>query len=205
MNRFILPILAMGFTTPVYAQSALDALSGPALSDWQGFNVAGEVNFIQSGDLTFFGPPDVSGDLDAELFGISLGYRHQVGNLVFGGAFDVVGGDGDFSADLAGMSIIDDGDTSNRNLRLGGEVGYAFGRFLPYATAGIARFTFLDTETAGDNAGSGTFFGAGLDYQTGVFGSVGIEVLRQEFDGFDSGPDLDVEYTSIGVNFRLRY
>lgn len=200
MNRIVLSWLAATvLATPVHA----DPFSEP-LSDWQGIYFGVTAETYGSTTLDFADTPALTGDIDDEQFGGFIGYRHQFGRTVIGAEFDATVGDTTTTLSAPIASFEDTIGSRTSFLRLGAEAGFAFGRFLPYATAGISTLTFQDT-AVGDNRGFGEFYGLGLDFQTGEFGSIGFEVLRHDIDDFDDIDDLSVEATTFGINFALRY
>lgn len=196
MNRTLAAIAVMALSSPAHAQ-----VTGQAFSDWQGFYVGAQLNYFSDSEFSASSTSLIGGDVEGEIFGTFIGYRHQFGAFVVGAEVDFVGGEVDSTITALGTGTTDTSDLGI--IRAGGEVGYAFGRFLPYAHAGIARVVFRDTMNGGDNSSTGSFVGLGLDYQTGEHGSIGVELNRQSFDDLD--PDLSLDATTVGVSFALRY
>lgn len=197
MNRFVLSFLAMALSSPVYAQ---DADSIP----WGGFYAGLQVDGIADSGFSFAAAPSVTGEIEGSNFGGFFGYRYQFNQIVVGGELDFTSGDVDTSFSAPGSSIAD----GSRILmtRLGAEIGYDAGRFLPYATAGFARINFQDTiGGGGDNVANGSYAGLGIEYQTSRRSSIGAEVLQHSFDDFSLSPDISLDVTTFGVNYAMRF
>lgn len=77
---------------------------------------------------------------------------------------------------------------------LRGRVGYAFGRFMPYATAGVA---FVDGD---HNSGSGTAMGIGAEYAftPGISG-------RLEYLSLDTGSSHNQETNILRAGLSMRF
>lgn len=195
MNRFSLPLLLAALSSPVYAQ---DANSIP----WGGFYAGLQIDALPGSEFSLDGFPVVSGDIDGTNFGGFLGYRYQFNQVVVGGEFDFTSGDVETSFAAPGFATTVD--SQILMTRVGAEVGYDAGRLLPYATAGYARINFQDT-TGGDNIADGSYFGLGVEYQTGRRSSVGAELLQHNFDSFSLAPDVNLDVTSFGLNFAVRF
>jgi opacity protein-like surface antigen len=165
-------------------------------ADWSGFYAGGQFGL---GRLTTeITNGEESEDIiegDGALFGLHAGYMQDFGRLVAGAeldwdktqiGLDPINGEGEVSS----IGQIDS--VARAKLRL----GYDAGRFLPYATAGVARATFdYDEDAAADTAGladngNGSFFGLGISYMATDRFMVGIEALRHDFD---DTPDIDEE------------
>ena len=199
MNRFLLSGLFLALGGAVQAQS----ISAPH-SDWQGVYLGAMLDGYANTEFNFGAFPDLDGTIEGHQFGGFIGYRHQFGDFVIGGEFDVTTGGTTTTLSLPNMTFEDAIGTRTQFLRLGVEAGYSIGRFLPYGTAGVASLTFEDTAN-GDNRGLGHFYGFGVDVQTGEYVSVGFEVLRHEFDDFDLIDDFSLETTTYGLNVAVRY
>ena len=100
------------------------------------------------------------------LFGATLGYNWQTGGFVYGL-------EGDFAMSMVKGSVACDAATcETKNTYLGtarGGVGYAFDRYLPYVTGGVAfgniKATNLNPGFSTATASKiGYTFGAGLEY-----------------------------------------
>jgi outer membrane immunogenic protein len=200
MNRSLMPWLAaMAFSAPVHAQSLPSAFT-----DWEGVYIGFDLESFGDNALSFATNPLLTGTIDGLQLGGFIGYRHQFGNFVIGGELGANEGGTDTVLSIPIIAVSDSLGTRTSFLRAGVEAGYAFERFLPYATVGFASLTFRET-ALGNTRGTGQFYGFGLDYQTGEYGSVGFEVLRHEIDDFNNIGDLSVEATTFGINFAVRY
>lgn len=198
MNRMFAPWLAaMAFTLPAHAQSVPEAIS-----DWEGVRIGLNVEAFLDNSLSFEDIPDLTGEIEDTHFGAFIGYRYQFEDIVVG--VELGGSGGETTTTLSAPGFEDPIGSRTQLVRLGVEAGYAFGRILPYGTAGFASLTFLDT-AEGDNRGFGYFYGAGVEYQTGEYTSVALEVLRHEFDDFSELEFMSVEATTVTLGFALRY
>jgi len=200
MNRIVMPwLVAMAVTSSAHAKSVLSAYS-----DWEGVYVGFTVDSFGDNTFDFETTPFLTGDIDGRQWGSFIGYRRQFGDFVIGGEFDASVGDTDTTLSVPLIAFEDSFGTRTSLRRLGVEAGYSFGRFLPYATAGLATLTFQET-AEDDNRGIGQFYGLGLDVQTGEYVSIGIEALRHNIDNFSEIDDFSVEATTFGLNFAVRY
>jgi hypothetical protein len=95
--------------------------------------------------LSLASTPLLTGTVDGLQLGGFIGYRHQVGNFVSGGELGANEGATDTTLSVPIVAISDSLGKRTSFLRAGVEVGYAFERFLPFATAGFASLTFRDT------------------------------------------------------------
>ena len=81
-------------------------------------------------------------------------------------------------------------------------VGYDFGKFLPYATAGVASAKVSSSSFAGTDTGA--LIGLGVDYQVGENLILGAEVIKNQFDNFeDSNVDLEATDAALRLSFRF--
>ena len=129
----------------------------------------------------------LSEEYDVDAFGIHAGYLHDFGQFVLGGelSFDRLKSDGvDGGADL---------------LRLRGRAGYDLGKFMPYATLGVARYS--DDEFSE----TGLTYGIGAEYLlTDQFG-IGLEYSRSNFSdvsGID-GLDIDIDMIQLRASYHF--
>jgi outer membrane immunogenic protein len=154
-------------------------------------------------------PGTDSFNINGGLIGGTAGYNWQVGQIVFG-----LEGDGDWS----GIK----GSTTNFETRndwlatFRGRLGYAFDRFLPYVTGGLAAgdikattlgFSGIDTDRAGWTVGGGVEFAiagpwtAKLEYLHVDLGSANC--------GFSCGTftpdnvDLKTNIVRGGINYKF--
>jgi outer membrane immunogenic protein len=179
---------------------------GPQAYNWSGFylGINGGYGF---GTSSFTGTD--SFNINGGLIGGTAGYNWQVGQIVFG-----LEGDGDWS----GIK----GSTTNFETRndwlatFRGRLGYAFDRFLPYVTGGLAAgdikattlgFSGIDTDRAGWTVGGGVEFAiagpwtAKLEYLHVDLGSANC--------GFSCGTftpdnvDLKTNIVRGGINYKF--
>lgn len=198
MNRFVLPLLAMAFASPVSAQSS--AFGSGTVSDWAGGHYGIQVGFPSSSTITFGDLPDFGDQLEGMSGGGQIGYRRQNDAFVYGAEIEFLVGEQALTAPGAS-----DVDVRTTRTRLGGQAGYAFGRVLPYGTAGIARMTFQNTEGFGDTSSFGTFGGLGVEVQTGEHTSIAIEAVRESFLNFNEGATINVTQTTISAQLNLHF
>ena len=184
---------------PVYA---------PVPFTWTGFYVGayGGGGFGRSD----FSDPFATGRFDTSgaVFGGTLGYNYQMGNVVLG-----VEGDGGWS-NIRGSAVCGVGiscETRNDWLATArGRVGYAFDRFLPYVTGGAA-FGNIKTSISGlgtaDETRTGWTLGGGLEASIAGPWSAKVEYLYVDLGRGASVLGSDAEFTShivrAGINYRF--
>lgn len=156
------------------------AIGGPV--DWTGFYVGGQLGVA-------FGDADFASSDESVIGGVTLGYDHDFGQWVLGGALDY-----DFTdIDIAPGSSLEE------IFRVKVRAGPKIGRGLLYGTGGYA---YADSDNMGDE--DGWFIGGGYEYMVNDRFSVGGEVLYHEFDSFD-GTDNDVDVTTVQVRATFRF
>ncbi len=196
MNRFILPLIAMAFTSPVHAQSSVTGGG----SDWAGGYLGFQFGFPVDSSFTRDAFPGVEAELEGTIGGAQVGFWRQNDAFVYGAEIEFLVGE---------QAIVQSGaadvDVRVTTTRLGGQAGYDLGRFMPYGTLGIARMTFQDTIGFGDTSSFGTFAGLGVAYQLGQSTSIGLEAVRQSFSNFNEGSDANVEQTNLSVQINFHY
>lgn len=150
--------------------------------DWTGFYIGGQIGAA-------FGDGDLASSDENVIGGVTLGYDHDFGRYVIGGALDY-----DFTDfDIAPNSSLEE------IFRLKIRGGPKIGRGLLYGTGGYAN---ADSDNMGNE--DGWFIGGGYDYMVNDQFSVGGEVLYHEFDGFGpAGNDVDVTTVQIRATFRF--
>ena len=133
----------------------LPAVAEPSIVDWSGAyagvaigKVNGASEFCQENFRDTCGANPTNVELPApapngNAFGVQLGYNWQKGKAVFGVEFDYsklnVEGVDSSTADY-GCGFIDECVTVlNSAMSLRGRIGFAAGKFLPFATAGLSR------------------------------------------------------------------
>ena len=190
MKRFALPLLAMALSSPAYAQD-IDP-------NWTGYYIGAEVSGLLDGELEIdLGVATGIVELDGLQYGLFGGYRYELGSFVIGGEYDFSGA----RTELVGLS----GSTRLSLHRGGVELGYAVGRFLPYATAGIAHIRFRGE--GGTFTDTGTFAGVGLDYRLRGASTLGVEVNGFDFGPLDGGFPFPTtpELTTVGINYSVSF
>jgi outer membrane immunogenic protein len=170
------------------------------------------------GTSSFDGPPATgSFSTSGGLIGGTLGYNWQAGQAVFG-----VEGDLDWSGLTGSTSAAVCVGCSTRNTYLGtarGRLGWAFDRFMPYVTGGLA---FGDIRATGPAAFAGASsnqvgwtLGAGLEFALAQNWTAKAEYLYADLGSFNCGgacgvppigPDNVTLRTNIfrgGINYRF--
>lgn len=179
------PIL-ISFDAPADTPAAvLSTQNRPALgssANWTGFYVGGQlgVGIVDT---------DLSSSDEGFIGGVTLGYDHDFGRWVLGGALDY-----DFADIDAGP-----GASVEEIFRLKLRGGPKIGNGLLYGAAGWAN---ADTDNAGDD--DGWFIGGGYEYLISSQLSVGGEVLYHQFDNFNSTGN-DIEATTIQIRATFRF
>ena len=223
MKRFLLTVgaglLAAAMVSPSFAadlpRPAYKAPIYVAPFSWSGFYVGinggygwGKSSWqntgANTGDFTIKGP----------LVGGTLGYNLQTGSFVWGleADADISFIKGSTTVNCAGAGC----ETRNRWLATGrGRIGYAWDRFLPYLTGGVAFGDIKMTNPAGASETKtkvGWTAGAGLEYAFMGPWSAKIEYLYVDLGKATCGAatcglDTDVKFNAhigkIGVNYRF--
>jgi outer membrane immunogenic protein len=184
--------------------------------NWTGFYVG--VNGGGGwGQSNWDAPGVATGDfnLSGGLVGGTLGYNYQVGQAVFG-----IEGDIDWSSIKGSSTTNCPLGCETRNSWLGtvrGRLGYAFDRFMPYVTGGVA---FGDIKATANGLGSQTSTNAGWTVGAGVEAAlVGnwtakVEYLYVDLGSFNCSlgacsttvtPDVDFRSHLVraGINYRF--
>lgn len=175
---------AGGYAEPVTEAAVAPSAAYAAGTDWSGFYAGLQYG---TGDLSasFRGVSVDAGDFDA--YGIHAGYMWDLGGFVVGAELDYnkVALDGDSDAD---------GDL----MRVRGRLGADLGRFLPYATLGLASLS-SDGESE-----SGATYGLGADFLVSDNFSVGLEYSTHDFDDVDgTGINIDADLVQIRASYRF--
>lgn len=176
----------LGFDAPSSALTATlstqASLAPGGSANWTGFYLGGQLGF---GSVD----SDLSGNDEDVIGGFTLGYDHDFGRWVLGGALDY-----DFADITAGP-----GTSVEEIFRVKLRGGPKIGNGLLYGAAGWAN---ADTDNAGSD--DGWFIGAGYEYLISSQFSVGAEVLYHEFDNFNStGTDIEATTVQIRATFRF--
>ncbi|HEY6833075.1 MAG TPA: outer membrane protein [Pseudolabrys sp.] len=200
-------------------------IKAPAPFSWTGFYVGGNVGYgwgraSLDGGVASLSPKGVDG-------GVQLGYNYEVGQVVFG-----LEGDFQFADHKDSISASGGGATETLEAKSDwfstarGRIGFAFDRFLPYVTGGVA-FTHtkvneeltaaggLFASASADKTSTGYAIGGGLEYAIDRNWSVKGEYLHlgfgsQTYDftpaggpAFSVGSKLSFDIARLGVNYRF--
>ncbi|SHE66966.1 Opacity protein [Loktanella atrilutea] len=161
-------------------------------ADWTGAYVGGSLGYARI-DGTFNGADLFAGSPDGTAYGIHAGYNRDFGRVVVGGELQYEATDVQ-----EGSSFLQFGSIARAKLR----VGYDAGRFMPYATTGVARASISNSSFAGEDTGA--FAGLGVDYRYTPSLSVGAEILQHRFDDFNgSGVELDATTMGLRASFNF--
>ena len=185
MIRFLLAVSVAVIAAPAFAA---DARTSAKMSDWTGWYAGAQYDFID-GDAT------VGGAFDGKVYGIFGGYRHDFGDFVIGGELDYSVGD----ITAVGGPTLD----IDALLRVGVEVGYDAGPALIYATLGYATMDLSAPGVSGEV--DGVFYGVGADFMVSDRVSLGLEIIRDDFDSVGGLAGNDLEMTSVGLNVSFRF
>ncbi len=203
-----IPRREMPVKAPVYAPA-------PPFS-WTGFYVG-----INGGgawgrsDFDFAGARTGGFDVSGGLVGGTIGYNYQTGPFVLG-----IEGDINWTS-IRGSTpcLVGAFSCETKNDWLGtarGRIGYAFDRFMPYVTGGLAVGN-IKADIPGLGSGSDTkagwTVGGGLEYALYGNWTVKAEYLRVDLGTFDCGlacgvvtptnVKFDTNIVRAGVNFRF--
>jgi outer membrane immunogenic protein len=142
--------------------------------------------------------------------GAQLGFNYQVSSLVFGleGDYGYSGMKGD-TACVGGVCNV----RNNWLATTRGRIGYAFDRFMPYFTGGLAFGNIKADHTLLGQASStrtGYTLGGGLEYAFREAWSMRAEYLYVDLGRFDAGPaplpnsvGFNANILRAGVNYRF--
>ncbi len=219
---FVAALLAGGLIAGSAAAADLPivqpyAAAAPVVHNWTGFYLGANVGYgWGDADLTFGGVGS-SGDYDGFIGGLQAGYNHQfAGGIVVGLEADIQLSGVDYSRDFGGVVI---GSELNYFGTARARLGYAFDRFLPYITGGVAfgqneaDFSFLGITVSDDNTHFGWTIGAGLEVAVTQNVSIKGEYLYVDFEdktyfgngilggSFNAGADLHI--ARVGVNYKF--
>lgn len=159
------------------------------------------------GSSSFSGPFATSFDTSGGLIGATLGYNWQIGQLVVG-----LEGDIDWT-NIRGSAACGLTTCETRSDWLGtvrGRLGYAFDRFMPYITGGLA-FGNVRTDIVGiggtDSTEAGWTVGAGLEAAIAGPWTAKIEYLHVDLgsSGSIAGSSADYQTNIVraGLNYRF--
>ena len=180
-----MPAKAPAYVTPVYNWS------GPYIGISGGYG---------------WGNSDL-GDPDGGIFGATLGYNWQMGNLIVGVEGDISwsGLDGNGTVGGLGSSVNNDWLGTAR-----GRLGFNAGRFMPYVTGGLAVGN-IDASIAGVGSSNSTELGwtVGAGVEAAIAGpwTVKVEYLYVDLGEGDSiggvRPDFTTNIVRAGLNYRF--
>ncbi|MBD9526734.1 outer membrane protein [Paracoccus sp. PAR01] len=176
---------AGGYAAPVVEAPVTPIVEAPveASADWTGF-YAGLQYGKGNAELSYAGE---SADSDMDGYGVHAGYMRDFGQFVLGGELDY------------NRISLDESDEDGDLYRLRGRAGYDLGKFLPYATLGVAQLEL------GDLSETGMTYGIGADYMINDKFTVGAEYTRNDFkdvDGVDNA-DLDTDLFQVRASYRF--
>ena len=127
-------------------------------------------------------------DVSGGLIGGTIGYNWQVGQIVVGAEGDI-----DWSGVKGNTGVLCGASCETRNKWLAtirGRLGYAFDRFLPYITAGLAAGDINATRPGfpgGSSSNAGWTVGAGLEFGIASNVSIKAEYLYVDLGDFNCG------------------
>lgn len=179
MKKIALALAALTMSAtaaPALAQDSAD-FSGPSATVITGYDVV---------DLN---TPGVKNP-DGVIYGIGLGYDIQKGSAVFGIEGEVAGSTSKLKAGGATLASTD------RDLYIGGRVGYATGKALIYAKAGYSNARFRTI--AGNGNADGVRVGGGIEYKLsdGIFGKV-----EYRYSNYEADIERQQVVAGLGVRF----
>jgi outer membrane immunogenic protein len=207
MKTLLFASMAM-MTLGVASASAAD-LSGRKTMPYKAQPYAQTYNwsgFYLGGNGGGWGDSDSSNGFSG-LVGGNVGYNYQVGQAVFGLEGDIDWSDLSRTKNCAAFSC----ETRNNWLStVRGRLGYAFDRFMPYVTGGVA-FGDLKTSVAGIGDSSATNVGwtVGGGLEAAIAGplTAKVEFLHVDLGSGDSpvasGENFKTNIVRAGINYQL--
>lgn len=231
MNRFLsTALVAISLSTPAAAQSLKDApvsWTGPYAGAHIGYGWLDGTHRQTNGGMPV-GP--YAADDEAPLAGVSLGYNHQMGQLVLGveveGGYMDIEGKGRIPSSTPGHYQAIDVQTGFYGLAAA-RAGFAWDRTLFYAKGGYAlsegdvgqKTTKPGFVTHRSDSLQGFVYGAGVEHKLNERMSIKFEWLRFDFDGvtgdqtsvtdipvgfkYTNATDVQVDTLKLGVNFKF--
>ena len=179
----------IGFFTSACLMIASQALAESEVAkhnsdaDWTGFYVGAQYvkrDFAAAGF-----------EFDAKGRGVHGGYLHDFGDFVLGAELGIDKAEYSFSP--MGPSTTQKASLDSNSLML--IAGYDLGRFLPYATLGLAS---LDgTRTDADFA-----YGLGVTYQAAEHVRIGLEFRNVDISNYD---DIGVDFNTNSLSAKVSY
>jgi outer membrane immunogenic protein len=205
-NAADMPRRAAPAPAPVYKAPAYQTYN------WTGFyaGINGGYGFGNSSVSGFPGTGDF--DVNGGMVGGTLGYNWQTGPVVFGLETDL-----DWSG-MKGSAACGAFSCETKNTWLGttrGRIGYAWDRFLPYVTGGVAYGNVKAASALGSTSDTrvGWTVGAGAEFALAGNRTAKLEYLYADLGDFNCGgactltPPASVDFhTNIvraGLNYRF--
>ena len=177
---------------PVYKSPS----TGAPYFTWTGFYLGANGGFGLS-DKT-----NASGFVD----GGTVGYNVQMGNFVIGfeGDYDWSSIRASSTAGLCAASATGCQTSNNWIATVRGRIGYAFDRYLPYFTGGLAYGNVKTTADFGTDAGNRTGYviGAGLEYAITNHWTAKIEYIYANLSDRDCGGNCGAPPTPLASDFK---
>jgi outer membrane immunogenic protein len=201
-----------------------EAVVVPESFSWTGGYLGLSAGYGWGDSFVDFEGMDYNVDLEPKGFigGAFAGYNYQfTNNVVFGVEGDAMYSDMDVSGVLGTFNGYPDprslyGVDIDWTASVRGRLGYAFDRFLPYVTAGVAFAHYDHSETqlapASESATStGWTVGAGVDYALTDNLFLKAEYRYSDYGSVDVDPafwtahsiDLDVSDVRIGIGYKF--
>lgn len=203
-------LAAFGALTCLTCSMAIAADSPPT---WTGFYLGGHVGYLDGeGKSTTPGDPVVG--IDGTTFGVAAGYDYQLSNKVVLGAFlsvPLVTPDTTYNP-VPAIAISAE---LKRSYAVGGRIGYAVDRWMPYAFAGwmrgrgeltSAQFPAVNQTRTHD----GYTVGFGLDFAVTRNWIVGGRFAYTDFDeetytGFGTPRSIGFKANNYAVTVRYKF
>lgn len=201
--------VAADIRPPVYKGMPRSVVS---FYNWSGFYAGLNVGY--GSGASAWSAPAVSVDPSGMTYGLTVGHNWQAGALVYGIEADYNWSDMSGSATCVAVLVCQ---TENRWFgTVRGRLGYAFDRFMPYLTGGVAygdiRASINTVPLALEASTSkwGYTIGAGLEYAFLGNWTGKIEYLYVNLGSFDAGTppvtntvDFDANIIRVGLNYKF--
>jgi outer membrane immunogenic protein len=201
-----------------------------APSNWSGFYFGVQSGWTWSSiDATYTAGGGVfsnSWEHDTQMVGGQIGLQHQFGQIVLGVEGDLSTAFRDTDAvEVCPNVVVRCHARLDDILTVGGRLGYAMGKWMPYIAGGYANGAFTRstvnpaTETMNDlgqSRHSGWYAGGGVDMAIASNWTIGVEYRHYEFDtafnlahtpaGVEvAGSDSNMDASSDAVNLRVSW
>ena len=184
--------VAGGLSDPIVPVVPVTPPPPPVSADWTGPYIG-----VQVGSATAT-VVDADEDFSGTIYGVHAGYLYDFGTIVAGAEvdYDLTNISETIAVVGAGTIDLEVDYVARAKLRLGLDAG----ALLPYLVGGVAQMQITTVDEVSD---TGTFFGAGLDYQLNPSLRLGAEVLQHQFDAFDGGSDIDVTTMALRASYTF--